>query len=88
MTRITDLTDLKPGDLVYLFGAPFAPWVQKENPFIMEERVFTGHHVFRSTVSPRVEQLCGWMRKDTYIFRGELTVEDQAELILEGLLNE
>ena len=95
MTRITDLAKLKAGDKVYIFGTPFVPWVHKLNPFIMEERVFSGHNIFRSifrsTVKPEVEQVCGWLRKDTFIFIGELTVEDEAELILasfEGLINE
>lgn len=88
MTKITDLSELKAGDTVHIFGTPFAPWVHKLNPFIMEERVFAGHYIFRSTVSPEVEQICGWLRKDTYLFKGELTVEDEAELILEGLINE
>lgn len=88
MTKITDLSELKDGDIVYLFGEPFTDEVAMWNPFAVEEPELRGRNWFRSLVNDNIQQTCSYLRKDTYIFKGELTVEDEAELILEGLINE
>lgn len=84
MSKIESLDELEDGDVVYLFGSPFLiVAVQRGNPFVYQKD--TNWAIFDSVADNTNRQYAKNVYVTTRIYKAkEFTVEDKAELILEG----
>ena len=86
MSFITDLSELKEGDEVYLYGSPFTRFAQDNNPFVVY-KLTPDEARFTSKRLALLQQSTTRLFPDSFITRGPPTPADLLVLQLEGVFS-